>query len=245
MDPRHPIFVNRTQPPESDEEDLLERRRRIDASNRLEYERNRPHLQEPMQMMRNQAFIMAGVNSDNEYDMNSPTRTRMGFVPLDNHIDDHNRTYRPVPDGKSVRLPHVDNRRTLVRPADPEEYYYNQQYSTVQRPLRHHPADQLVRDALHPSLGRYMDPQVVEVARREMAEAFELDERHLSDAAYTLSNPSYLEHVGGVHPDEINDFNQYSQQSLLRPSQHQPHTLNNQYTTGSSNDGDLQFVTTL
>lgn len=239
-------------PPESEDEGHYERRKRIDASLRLqEHERTRPPIQEPMEMMRNQAFHMAGVNSDNEYDMHSPTRSRLGFAPLDDSIDDNNRTYRPVPDGKSVRIPHMDHRRTIYRPVDPEEYYqnHNQQYPSIQRQMRNHPADQLVRDALNPSLGRYIDRQVVEVARREMAEAFELDERQLQNAAaYTLANPNYLEHVGGVLPDEISDFNQYSQSSLLRPSQHQPHSLmnnmNNQHN-GASNDEDLLLVTTL
>lgn len=46
--------------------------------------------------------------------------------------------------------------------------------------------DRLVGEALQ--LGRYMDPSVVEVARRELAEAYELDERQLNTAAYTLAD---------------------------------------------------------
>ena len=38
-------------------------------------------------------------------------------------------------------------------------------------------AERLVGEALQ--LGRYQDPQVLEVARREMAEAYELDDRQL------------------------------------------------------------------
>lgn len=105
--------------------------------------------------------------------------------------------------------------------------------------------DRLVGEALQ--LGRYMDPSVVEVARRELAEAYELDQHQLDSAAYTLADQNgkiknlnfftkkknlainlnntnnltdrnYLEHVGGYHAEEINDINLYSQQSLFRPA---------------------------
>ncbi|CAD5219442.1 unnamed protein product [Bursaphelenchus okinawaensis] len=257
VDPaRRFIFANRTMPPESDDEDWFERRQRIDAMERMEEtERTRPPIQEPLQLARSQAFALAGVNSDNEYEVQSPTHSRLGFGMMDMGImDDDNRTYRPVPDGQSVRLPHTDSRRTLFRPAEPGEYYNYEKPSAplVQRHLpnnRQHPADQLVRDALQTSLGRYMDPQVVEVARRELAEAYELNERQLQSAAqYTLANPTYLEHVGGIRPEEINDYNQYSQQSLLRraDTHHQPHlSQGTSNAGGSSKDEDLLLVTTL
>lgn len=70
---------------------------------------------------------------------------------------------------------------------------------------QHELADRLVGNALQ--LGPYTDPRLVEVARRELAEAYELDERQMDSAAY-----HYLEqHLGGIGPDQINDINQYSQ----------------------------------
>jgi hypothetical protein len=50
------------------------------------------------------------------------------------------------------------------------------------------------------------DPKLVEVARRELAEAYEMDDRQMDSAAY-----HYLEHMGGIGPEDINDINQYSQ----------------------------------
>lgn len=162
-------------PSDSEEEDWYERRKRLDAEERLEdHERRNTALQRPLLLARNQAFAIAGVSADYD-DVNEPT-------------------YRPAPEGKSVRLPFSS--RPLYRPMD--------------LPTQPGIADHLVREALQPSLGRYMDPQVVEVARRELAEAYELDDRQLDSAAYALTYPSYLEHVGGLHPDEINDINQYS-----------------------------------
>uniref|UniRef100_A0A914IAD7 Voltage-dependent L-type calcium channel subunit alpha n=1 Tax=Globodera rostochiensis TaxID=31243 RepID=A0A914IAD7_GLORO len=71
--------------------------------------------------------------------------------------------------------------------------------------------DRLVGDALQ--LGPYHDAHVVEVARRELAEAYQLDERNMDSAAYT-----YLEqHLGGVCPEDIQDINKYSQHALMRP----------------------------
>jgi hypothetical protein len=55
-------------------------------------------------------------------------------------------------------------------------------------------------------LGPYTDPRLVEVARRELAEAYQLDDRQMDSAAF-----SYLEHMGGIGPEDINDINQYSQ----------------------------------
>ncbi|KAI6175284.1 CAC1F-C domain-containing protein [Aphelenchoides bicaudatus] len=94
-----------------------------------------------------------------------------------------------------------------------------------------------------------MDPHVVEVARREMAEAYELDDRQLATAAYTLTDPTYYEHTGGMNPNEFSDINQYSQQSLLRPastaatnSHHVPNNGGNR--SGDAND-DSVLITTL
>jgi hypothetical protein len=47
-------------------------------------------------------------------------------------------------------------------------------------------------------LDPYEDSSVVQVARREMAEAYQLDDRMIDTAAYTLTDPRYLmrEHMG-------------------------------------------------
>lgn len=113
--------------------------------------------------------------------------------------------------------------------------------SEAHKQQRYALTDRLVGEALQ--LGRYMDPAVVEVARRELAEAYELDERQLDSAAFRLTTAAaaasasgnhfsngrtlplvgppistYLEHVGGFAPEELSDINQYSQHSLLRPA---------------------------
>ncbi len=65
---------------------------------------------------------------------------------------------------------------------------------------------------------------MVAAARREIAEAYSLDEGDLAEAAHALAHePAYLQHAGGVRPGELRDINQYSQQALFRhrpPSQH-------------------------
>ena len=156
-------------PSDSEEEDWYERRKRIDAEERMEdHERRNAALQKPLMLARNQAFAMAGVSSDYD-DMYEPT-------------------YRPAPEGKSVRLPFSS--RPVYRPVERHESV----------------ADKLVGEALQ--LGRYMDPSVVVAARREIAEAYELDDQQLDTAAYSLTYPNYA--LGGLHPDEINDINQYS-----------------------------------
>uniref|UniRef100_A0A915N0T4 Uncharacterized protein n=1 Tax=Meloidogyne javanica TaxID=6303 RepID=A0A915N0T4_MELJA len=193
------IFVNRSMPTDSDEEDLYERRTRLD----LQENRNRrglvgpsnqslqhgPQLRRPLALARNQAFAMAGLLTDDWL--------------LDD--DGYEETYRPDPTGP-VRLPYSPTTRTVVRPI---ELYPRQSTSNavhMQRPeVDHHElADRLVGEALQ--LGPYTDPRLVEVARREMAEAYQLDERQIDQtAAY------FLEHMGGIGPDQISDINQYSQ----------------------------------
>lgn len=158
-------------PSDSDEEDWYERRKRIDLEEKLEeHEQRRAALQKPLMLARNQAFAMAGVSSD--YD------------------DQYEPTYRPAPEGKSVRLPFSS--RPVYRPVEIEQ--------------EGGMADRLVGEALQ--LGRYLDPTVVQAARREIAEAYELDDQQIDSAAYSLTYPSYA--LGGLHPDEINDINQYS-----------------------------------
>uniref|UniRef100_A0AC35GDK2 Uncharacterized protein n=2 Tax=Panagrolaimus sp. PS1159 TaxID=55785 RepID=A0AC35GDK2_9BILA len=146
------IFVNRNMPTESDDEDLYERRKRIDLEERLEEaERMNMPIQKPLMLARNQAFALAGVGASN---------------PSYHHAyeEPYERTYRPVPEGQSVRLPYSS--RPLMHPVP---------LSAEER--RRALTDRLVGDALQ--LGRYMDDTVVGVARRELAEAYELDERDL------------------------------------------------------------------
>nr|CAD2130697.1 unnamed protein product [Meloidogyne enterolobii] len=235
------IFVNRSMPTDSDEEDLYERRTRLD----LQENRNRrglvgpsnlslqhgPQLRRPLALARNQAFAMAGLLNEDWL--------------LDD--DGYEETYRPDPTGP-VRLPYSPTTRTVVRPIElyprqstsnavhmqrhlPQHPYYNnnqqqQQFYGGYRPTPNHHsssqnyysgpdhhelADRLVGEALQ--LGPYTDPRLVEVARREMAEAYQLDERQIDQtAAY------FLEHMGGIGPDQISDINQYSQHDLLRPA---------------------------
>ena len=207
-------------PPESDDEDWYERRKRIDLEERLEEaERMTMPIQKPLMLARDQAIALAGVNS--------PT------LPYPAYEEPYERTYRPVPEGQSVRLPYSSRPVMHPVPLHPEERQRNI-------------ADRLVGDALQ--LGRYMDETVVGVARRELAEAYEMDERELESAAFTLTNPEYLEHVGGLHPEEFSDINQYSQRSLLRPA----NTMNPQNSSGDTtantagtSDDDLLLVTTL
>ncbi|VDN01667.1 unnamed protein product [Thelazia callipaeda] len=107
-------------------------------------------------------------------------------------------TYRPAPDGKSVRLPF--STRTALRAAD------GNGESLTER---------LVGEAL--ALGRYMDERVVEAARREIAEAYSLEESELESAAATLADARYMEHLG-MERSEVRDFNRYSARALLRPA---------------------------
>ncbi|KHJ93557.1 hypothetical protein OESDEN_06527 [Oesophagostomum dentatum] len=114
-------------------------------------------------------------------------------------------TYRPVPEGKSLKLPFTDDTR---------------------------PADRLVGQAL--GLGRYMDRRVVGAARREIEEAFALNDREMDMAADSLA-PQFMQHVG---MNEMRDYNEYSRSGLLRPAA-QP----SQESAGSQED--LLLVTTL
>ncbi|KIH68558.1 hypothetical protein ANCDUO_01103 [Ancylostoma duodenale] len=115
-------------------------------------------------------------------------------------------TYRPVPEGKSLNLPFRDDDTR--------------------------PADRLVGQAL--GLGRYMDRRVVGAARREIEEAFALNDREMDMAADSLA-PQFMQHVG---MNEMRDYNEYSRSGLLRPAA-QP----SQESAGSQED--LLLVTTL
>lgn len=200
-----------------------------------------------------------------------------------------------------MRLPFAPPTRTLLRAADAAEtehlrrmpyqncagtrlqrnaglnmqYYHPSSSFLPEAHERYSLTDKLVGDALQ--LGRYMDPAVVEVARRELAEAYELDDRQLDYTAfrltaataaaaasgnlssngnasqYGLSSQNYLEHVGGYAPEEVNDINQYSQHSLLRPAINTvclnsgivPSTTHNQSQNKGEHDSELLLVTTL
>uniref|UniRef100_A0A183BSL2 Voltage-dependent L-type calcium channel subunit alpha n=1 Tax=Globodera pallida TaxID=36090 RepID=A0A183BSL2_GLOPA len=105
-------------------------------------------------------------------------------------------------------------RRRRILPAQPSADGRHPHYED-HRTGRNVLTDRLVGDALQ--LGPYHDAHVVEVARRELAEAYQLDERNMDSAAYT-----YLEqHLGGVCPEDIQDINKYSQHALMRPEQQQ------------------------
>ncbi|PAV83495.1 hypothetical protein WR25_15942 [Diploscapter pachys] len=139
-------------------------------------------------------------------------------------------TYRPVGEGKSVRLPF--SLRPVLRPADETR-----------------PADRLVGQAL--GLGRYMDRHVVNAARREIEEAFQLDDTEIDAAAVGLSRgedgvadslplpPEYMQHAGMT---EMRDYNEYSRSSLLRPA---PTQQDSRDSRGSDSQEDLLLVTTL
>uniref|UniRef100_A0A0K0E6W3 Voltage-dependent L-type calcium channel subunit alpha n=1 Tax=Strongyloides stercoralis TaxID=6248 RepID=A0A0K0E6W3_STRER len=239
------IFINRSAPSDSEEEDWYERRRRIDAEEKMMCHRASSTL------MRDPLLLPASSGYNDAYDC---------------HV------YRPAPDGKGVRLPYT-SRPMMGGPIDgPTPSYMPRQELT----------DNLVAKAL--SLGRYMDHNVVEAARREIAEAYQLDEPSMVRAAYSLSEqppgpapinmanpsnishhplhhshhinindeyrePEYLEHVGGIRPEEVNDINQYSQQGLFRPVDPHNMRINNNQNRGndgnSSSQEDLLLVTTL
>ncbi|VDN55696.1 unnamed protein product [Dracunculus medinensis] len=151
-------------------------------------------LREPFLLARNQALVMAGVPS--------------------NMSDAFEGTYRPAPDGKSVRLPFSS--RPLLIPAEENEKRLS---------------ERLVGEAL--DLGRYMDERVVQAARREIAEAYSLEESEMERVAATLTDQRYLEHLG-MDRCEVRDYNNYSSSALLRPANSQ-----------ETHDDDLLLVTTL
>lgn len=122
--------------------------------------------------------------------------------------------YRPAPGGKSVRVPYGS--RPPLRPGESGEEGL---------------AERLVSEAL--GLGRYMDERVVEAARREIAEAYSLEESELDRAAATLADQRYMEHLG-MERSEVCDFNRYSASALLRPA-----------TGRKPHEDDLLLVTTL
>ncbi|MFH4976850.1 hypothetical protein AB6A40_003559 [Gnathostoma spinigerum] len=151
-------------------------------------------LREPFLLARSQALAIAGVAPDIS--------------------DAFEGTYRPAPDGKSVRLPFSS--RPVFRPAEAGEGL----------------TERLVGEAL--DLGRYMDERVVEAARREIAEAYSLEEADLESAAAALTDPRYMEHLG-MERFEVRDFNRYSATALLRPAPLQE----------AAHEDDLLLVTTL
>ncbi|GMT23860.1 hypothetical protein PFISCL1PPCAC_15157, partial [Pristionchus fissidentatus] len=180
------LIANRNHPLDSDDDDAWSgghphRPHRIMADYPSDHSRS--SMASPVRLARNQAIAMVGMGPD---------------VP--------EATYRPVPDGKSVRLPFAH--RPVLRPAD-----------------------KLVEEAL--GLGRYGDERVVGAARREIEEAFSLDDRQLDMAAAGLA-PNLMEHAG---MNEMRDYNEYSRSSLLRPT-------NSEEDERSSHD-DLLLVTTL
>lgn len=145
-------------PPEEDsDEDWFDRRRPIDAVDQInQVAIQRPPIHNPIQLARSQAFAMAGM----------PPSATQSPTPqfLDTDYGDAEHLYRPVSPGKVLRMPMVDPRRTLYRPAELDDYA-RMGYAPPQRLLqrRDQLADHLVGSALGPGLGRYMDPQVVEV----------------------------------------------------------------------------------
>uniref|UniRef100_A0A915PYJ4 Voltage-dependent L-type calcium channel subunit alpha n=1 Tax=Setaria digitata TaxID=48799 RepID=A0A915PYJ4_9BILA len=176
------ILANRSMPLDTDEEEEWCERR---DPNRLRNDQTwindgRPGkgLRKPFMLARNQAMAIAGV----------PTDMSEAFEG----------TYRPAPDGKSVRLPFSS--RPVLRPLDGNEEGLT---------------ERLVGEAL--ALGRYMDERVVEAARREIAEAYSLEESELESAAATLADARYMEHLG-MERCEVRDFNRYSERALLRPA---------------------------
>ncbi|KAK6110339.1 Ion transport family protein [Brugia pahangi] len=179
---RHYILANRSMPLDTDEEEEWGERR---DTNRLRNDETwmnngRPGkgLRKPFMLARNQAMAIAGVPADISEAFEG--------------------TYRPAPDGKSVRLP-LSN-RPVLRPPDRNEEGLT---------------ERLVGEAL--ALGRYMDERVVEAARREIAEAYSLEESELESAAATLADARYMEHLG-MERCEVRDFNRYSARALLRPA---------------------------
>ncbi|KAI6187261.1 Voltage-dependent L-type calcium channel subunit alpha [Aphelenchoides besseyi] len=255
---RRRIYANRDMPADSDEDDWYERQQQIDGINRSDDEIQplnqhgsilppiSPPFHQTLQLARSQACAMAGLTGST------------GMHLMDGDLSDE-RPYRPVQDGRQLRLPTADHRRTLLRPAEPEDYErhgYNVPPRLLARqrgngaPASAQLADRLIGEALEstPGLSRYMDPGVVEVARRELAEAYQLDDRQLANAAFvTLTDPTYLAHCGGVHPTEFNDINQYSRQSLLRPAvtNSGPSGRETMANPNGNADDDLLLVTTL
>uniref|UniRef100_A0A1I7XSC2 Ca_chan_IQ domain-containing protein n=1 Tax=Heterorhabditis bacteriophora TaxID=37862 RepID=A0A1I7XSC2_HETBA len=181
------IMANRNVPadPDDDEHWIGNRFRQGDR-------RTLPPLREPLIMARSQALALAGMSSEA-----------------------YEGTYRPVPEGKSLRLP-FSSRPSIMSTQEAR------------------PADRLVGQAL--GLGRYMDQRVVGAARREIEEAFSLNDREIDLAADSLADhPQFMQHVG---MNEIRDYNEYSRSGLLRPS-----ALPSQESGGSQED--LLLVTTL
>ncbi|GMR47449.1 hypothetical protein PMAYCL1PPCAC_17643 [Pristionchus mayeri] len=179
------LLVNRSHQMDSDDEDQWggDRHRPHRIMPDYPSDHSRASMASPVRLARNQAIAMVGMGPD---------------IP--------EATYRPAPDGKSVRLPFAS--RPVLRPAD-----------------------RLVSEAL--GLGRYGDERVVGAARREIEEAYSLDDSQIDQAAAGLA-PNLMEHAG---MNEMRDYNEYSRSSLLRPA-------NSEEDDRSSHD-DLLLVTTL
>ncbi|KHN77958.1 hypothetical protein Tcan_07629 [Toxocara canis] len=192
------ILANRNMPLDVDEDEEWYERREANHVRHDERWTNdgmpERGLREPFLLARSQALAIAGV----------PPEMSDAFEG----------TYRPAPDGKSVRLPFSS--RPVLRPAESNEEGLT---------------ERLVGEAL--GLGRYMDERVVEAARREIAEAYSLEESELESAAAALTDARYLEHLG-MERSEVRDFNRYSASALLRPAPSQ-----------DAHEDDLLLVTTL
>ncbi|MCP9266063.1 Voltage-dependent calcium channel type D subunit alpha-1 [Dirofilaria immitis] len=136
--------------------------------------------------------------------------------------------------GKGLRKPFMLARNQAMAiagvPTDISEAFegtYSTGRKSVRLPLSNRPVlrssdgneegltERLVGEAL--ALGRYMDERVVEAARREIAEAYSLEESELESAAATLADARYMEHLG-MERCEVRDFNRYSARALLRPA---------------------------
>ncbi len=101
------------------------------------------------------------------------------------------------------------------------------------------------------------DADVVRVAELEIAEAYDMTAEQMELAAQRVvqSSPRFYEHLGGLSPSELRDYNQYSQHALLRPrsSDEFPsdYSVGSDYETAPQsvpslrNPDDMMYVTTL
>ncbi|CDM63561.1 Voltage-dependent L-type calcium channel subunit alpha [Caenorhabditis elegans] len=182
------VVANRNLPVDPDEEEQW--MRSGGPSNRSD--RRNPHLREPMLVARGAALALAGMSSEA-----------------------YEGTYRPVGEGKSVRLPFSS--RPVLRPAEDSR-----------------PVDRLIGQSL--GLGRYADARIVGAARREIEEAYSLGEQEIDLAADSLA--PLMQHVG-MH--DIRDINENSRSALLRPAENS----SRQHDSRGGSQEDLLLVTTL
>ncbi|EFO85313.1 hypothetical protein CRE_21068 [Caenorhabditis remanei] len=181
------VVANRNLPVDPDEEEQWMRGGPSNRSDR----RNLP-IRDPILMARGAALSLAGMSSEA-----------------------YEGTYRPVGEGKSVRLPFSS--RPVLRPAEDSR-----------------PADRLIGQSL--GLGRYADARVVGAARREIEEAYSLGEQEIDMAADSLA--PLMQHVG-MH--DIRDINENSRSALLRPAENS----SRQHDSQGGSQEDLLLVTTL